>query len=163
MKINKLYLLLIFTLLATFSQAEENYLNIDATNFEANEQKQIMYFSGNVKMTKNNDILKCETLHINTEISTKDSSKQTPKDYKAIGDVSFTFYTQDSIMHGKGDVVYYYPKKKKYIIEGNGYLEDTKNGKKITANKIYVDEATGLTKIDGQVNKPIKFRLKLDK
>jgi lipopolysaccharide transport protein LptA len=147
---------------ATFIYAQESYLNIDATHFEANQQKNILYFKGNVKMTKNKDILKCDRLEINTKNSKTDTTKQIPKEYKAIGNVYFKFYTQDNSIIGKGDVVYYYPEEKKYIIVGNGYLEDTNNGKKITANKIYVDESTGHTKIDGQKDKPIKFRLKLN-
>ena len=142
--------------------AEKNYLNIDATHFEANEQKNIMYFDGNVKMTKNNDSLKCERLEINTMKSPTDTTKQIPKDYKATGDVEFTFYTQNSIFKGKGETVLYYPLDKKYIIIGDGYLEDVNGGKKIIANKIYVDEKTGHTRIEGEKDKPIKFRLKLD-
>jgi succinyl-CoA synthetase alpha subunit len=53
-------------------------------------------------------------------------------------------------------------KDQKYIIIGHGYLKDTKEAKEITAHKIYIDEKTGYTKIDGNSNKPIKFRLKLE-
>jgi lipopolysaccharide export system protein LptA len=113
-------------------------------------------------MTKNNDSLKCERLEINTMKSPTDATKQIPKDYKATGDVEFTFYTQDSIFKGKGETVLYYPLDKKYIIIGDGYLEDVNGGKKIIANKIYVDEKTGHTRIEGEKDKPIKFRLKLD-
>jgi len=142
--------------------AEENYLNIDANHFEANKQKNILSFKGDVKMTKNKDILLCQKLLINTETSKKDKTKQIPKDYTATGDVSFTVHTVDNILKGKGDVVHYYPKQKKYIIIGNGFLEDTKEGKKIIAEKIYIDELTGRTKIDGGKNKPVKFRLRLN-
>ena len=45
---------------------------------------------------------------------------------------------------------------------GNGFLEDKKEGKKINAEKIYIDQLTGQTKIAGGKNKPIKFRLKLN-
>ena len=162
MKINKIFIVSLFMLISIIANAEENYLNIDAAHFEADESKNKMYFEGNVKMTKNNDILLCNKLYINTTTSLIDSTKQVPKDYKAVGNVSFVLYTVDNILKGKGDVVFYYPNKSKYIIIGNGYLEDKKDGKKITANKIYIDEKTGRTKIDGQKDKPIKFRLKLN-
>ena len=162
MKINKIFTVLLFILITISAYAEENYLNIDAAHFEANESKNIMYFEGDVKMTKNKDILLCNKLYINTTISLTDPTKQVPKDYKAVGNVSFVLHTSDNILRGKGDVVFYYPSKKKYIVIGNGYLEDKKDGKKITANKIYIDEKTGRTKIDGQKDKPIKFRLKLN-
>jgi len=150
---------MIFTI---FLNAEENYLNIDATHFEADEKKHIMHFKGDVKMTKNKDILLCQSLLITTKTSNKKSKKQLPKDYKATGKVSFTLHTNGNILKGRGETVLYYPDEMKYIIIGNGYLEDTKNGKKLTANKIYIDEKTGHTKIDGDKNKPVKFRLKLN-
>ncbi len=151
-----------FLLNIVLLHAEENYLNIDAKHFEANKQKNILYFKGDVKMTKNKDILLCQKLVINTETSIEDPNKQVPKDYTATGDVSFVLYTAGNILKGKGDIVHYYPKEKKYKIIGNGLLEDTKEGKKIIAEKIYIDELTGQTKIDGGKNKPIKFRLRLD-
>jgi lipopolysaccharide transport protein LptA len=157
-------LLGILFLIVSFSYlyAEETYLNIDASFFEADEAKQLMVFKGNVKMTKNKDILICKKLVINTVPSKTNPNKQIPKDYKATGDVHFTIHTEQNILKGKGDTVLYYPDELKYIIIGNGYLEDTKEGKKVTANKIYIDEKTGHTKIDGDANKPVKFRLKIE-
>jgi len=148
-------------LLFTFSSAEE-YLNIDADFFEADEKKQQMYFKGNVKMTKKKDLLTSKHLLINTEASKTDKSKQVPKDYVATGNVKFTIYTNDNLLKGKGDKVYYYPNEQKYVIVGNGYLEDKKEGKKVSADKIYIDEKTGYSKVDSVSNKPVKFRLKLD-
>ena len=162
MKLNKIFLIITFILSFQVIYAEENYLNIDATHFEADKKKNTMYFEGNVKMTKNNDILKCQKLFINTKQSLGDKSKQEPKDYKAVGNVSFILNTNDNILKGKGDTVLYFPEKQKYIIIGNGYLEDTKDEKRLSAQKIYIDEKTGHTKIDGQKDKPIKFRLKLN-
>jgi lipopolysaccharide export system protein LptA len=162
---NKVSLITIIALLLIniiILNAEENYLNIDAKHFEADKQNNVLYFQGDVKMTKNRDILLCQSLVINTQVSPLDKRKQIPKDYKATGDVSFILYTIDNVLKGKGDVVYYYPDDKKYIIIGNGYLEDTKEGKTIIAEKIYIDELTGRTKIDGGKDKPIKFRLKLN-
>ena len=145
----------------TLVHAEENYLNIDANHFDADQQNNILNFKGDVKMTKNKDILLCQTLVIHTKESKEDKNKKIPKEYKATGDVSFVIYTENNTLKGKGDIVYYYPIEKKYIIIGNGYLEDTKEGKTINAEKIYIDELTGQTKIDGGKDKPIKFRLRL--
>lgn len=162
MRLNKIFKALFLILISTTIYAEENYLNIDATHFEADEKKNLMYFKGDVKMTKNKDVLNSQKLYINTKPSLSDPTKQEPKDYKAVGNVSFVLYTVDNVLRGKGDTVLYFPEKQKYIIIGNGYLEDEKDGKRITAEKIYIDEKTGHTKIDGQKNKPIKFRLKLN-
>jgi lipopolysaccharide transport protein LptA len=146
----------------TLLNAEETYLDIDASFFEADEKKQIMVFKGDVKMTKNKDILLCKKLVINTVALKSNPNKQVPKDYKATGDVHFTIHTAENILKGKGDTVLYYPDDLKYVIIGNGYLEDIKEGKKISANKIHIDEKTGHTKIDGDENKPVKFRLKIE-
>ena len=159
---NKLIGILFLIMSFNNLSAEETYLNIDASFFEADEAKQIMTFKGNVKMTKNKDLLLCKKLVINTVPSKENPNKQIPKDYKATGDVHFTIHTAQNILKGKGDTVLYYPDELKYIIIGNGYLEDTKEGKKVTANKIYIDEKTGHTKIDGDANKPVKFRLKIE-
>ena len=113
-------------------------------------------------MIKNQDKLECQSLIINTIPSKTDPNKQIPKDYNATGSVKFTIHTNTSILKGEGDNVYYNPQKQLYIIKGNGKLEDTKNGKKIIANVINVDEKTGYTKLDGAINKPIQFSLKLN-
>ena len=161
---NKLLVKFVVCLLLSITvlNAEENYLNIDAKHFESNTLKNILHFKGDVKMTKNKDILLCQKLVINTEPSPSDPKKQIPKDYKATGNVSFVLYTVDNVLKGKGDIVYYYPNEKRYIIIGNAFLEDTKEGKKINAEKIHIDELTGRTKIDGGKNKPIQFRLRLN-
>lgn len=163
-KNNKIYMIMILILVSIIENvnAEQNYLNIDAVFFEADEKRQVLYFKGDVKMTKNKDKISCQSLIVNTMPSKDDPSKQVPKDYTATGDVSFVIYTVNNTLKGKGDTVFYYPLKQKYIIIGNGYLEDVKEGKKITANKIYIDELTGHAKIDGDKNKPVKFRMKLN-
>ena len=142
--------------------AQDGFLNIDAQHFEANKQKNILFFKGNVKMIKNQDKLECQSLIINTIPSKTDPNKQIPKDYNATGSVKFTIHTDTSILKGEGDNVYYNPQKQLYIIKGNGKLEDTKNGKKIIADVINVNEKTGYTKLDGATNKPIQFSLKLN-
>jgi len=161
MKLNRFSILLCFILLGGYLFAKENYLNIDAAHFEANEKEMLMVFKGDVNMTQNSDILLCQILKINTRLSGDGSKKQIPKDFNATGDVSLEVHTNDSILKAKGDVILYYPDDKKYIIIGNGYLEDLKDGKKLTAHKIYIDAKTGHTKIDGDDNKPINFRIKL--
>jgi len=160
---NKFFLVLLSLIVGVFSFATESYLNIDADLFEAKEKQNKLYFEGNVRLTKNEDILTSKKLVINTKPSKKNPDKQVPKDYVATGDVKFTVRTKENnLLKGSGDKVYYYPDEQKYIIVGNGYLEDVKADKKIYANKIYIDEKTGYTKIDGKKNEPAKFRIKLE-
>lgn len=154
-------LIILLTIFSATLFADENYLNIDAKHFESDEKKQVLIFKDAVKMTKNKDILLCDHLLIKTQSLKENPKKQLPKSYKATGNVSFTIYTVDNIMSGKGDTLYYYPNEQKYMIVGNGYLEDKKEGKKIVADTIYIDEKTGKTRIEGG-DKPAKFRLKLN-
>ena len=151
--------ILAICLLLVSLYAENNYLNIDAKSFEANEKENFIHFNGDVKMTKNSDYLKCQDLMIYTKKTKK--NKQLPIKYEATKDVSFEIVLKKSILKGRGDKLVYYPLEKRYIIIGNAYLEDTKTDKKLSASKIYIDEKTGFTKIDGQKDKPVKFRLKL--
>lgn len=160
---NKIVMVLVSMLFGITALASESYLNIDADLFEAKEAQNKLYFEGNVYLTKNKDTLTANKLVINTKASKKNPEKKVPKDYVATGDVKFTIVTNEgNVIKGSGDKVYYYPDEKKYLISGNGYLEDTKEGKKIRANKIYLDEKTGYTKIDGKKNQPAKFSIKLE-
>jgi len=160
---NKFLVSILVLIVGVFSFAKESYLNIDADQFEAKEKQNKLYFEGNVRLTKNEDILTSKKLVINTKPSKNNPEKQVPKDYVATGDVKFTVHTKENnILKGSGDKVYYYPDEQKYIIVGNGYLEDVKEDKKIYASKIYIDEKTGYTKIDGKKNEPAKFRIKLE-
>ena len=159
---NKLLVVFLSLLIGIAGLAKESYLNIDADLFESKEKQNKLYFEGNVRLTKNKDLLTSKKLVINTKPSKSNPEKKVPKDYVATGNVEFTVHTNDNILKGKGEQVFYYPDEQKYIIVGNGYLEDTKEGKKIRANKIYIDEKTGYTKIDGKKNQPAKFSIKLE-
>lgn len=160
---NKFFMVLLFMMVGAYSFAQDSYLNIDADLFETKEKQNKLYFEGNVKLTKNEDFLTSQRLVINTKASEENPEKKVPKDYVATGDVKFTIHTKDkNILKGSGDKVYYYPSEQRYMIVGNGYLENTNEGKKINANKIYIDEKTGYTKIDGKKNEPAKFTIKLE-
>lgn len=161
MKIKVILFSLLLIASSLFSQ--ESYLNIDADFFESKEKQNKLYFKGNVRLTKNKDSLVADKLVINTRASKENSKKQVPKNYVATGNVKFTVITkQGNKLNGMGDKVFYYPDDQRYIIEGNGYLEDLKEDKKIKASKIYIDEKTGYTKIDGGKDKPAKFSIKLE-
>lgn len=160
---SKLIVVFLSLFIGIISLAKDSYLNIDADLFESRDKQNKLYFEGNVRLTKNKDLLTSKKLVINTKPSKNNPEKKVPKDYIATGDVNFTVHTKENnILKGSGDKVYYYPDEQKYLIVGNGYLEDLKEDKKIRADKIYIDEKTGYTKIDGKKNKPAKFSIKLE-
>ncbi|MCK5111620.1 MAG: hypothetical protein KAQ94_08875 [Arcobacteraceae bacterium] len=135
-------------------------VNITADKFFTNKAKNITEFTGNVKMTKEKDILICNKLTILTKQHT-DTNETIVKEYIGIGDVSFSFTNDISTIKGKGDKVLYYPLEFKYIVIGNGYLEDTKDGKILIGDKIYLDEKTGNAQIEGNKKKPVKFTFQI--
>ncbi len=135
-------------------------VDITADKFFTNKTKNITEFTGNVKMTKEKDILICDKLTILTK-QHKDTNETIVKEYIGVGNVSFSFTNNVSTLKGKGDKILYYPLEFKYIVIGNGYLEDTKDGKILIGNKIYIDEKTGNAQIEGKKDEPVKFTFQI--
>ncbi len=154
----KKILLLLTLTICLFSKTVT--VNITADKFLANKEKNITKFMGNVKMTKEKDILICDKLIINT-IQKKDTNETIAKEYIATGKVSFNITQPNTTYKGKGDKVLYYPLDFKYIIIGNGYLEDISDGRILIGDKIYIDEKNGNTEIEGKKNKPVQFTFQM--
>lgn len=153
--------ILVFFLLVFSVSAKEVDVDIQADKFEANKAKNLILFTGNVSMVKGEDTLVCKELTVITKTS-PDTNKTVVKKYIAVGDVSLTLKSPDTLMIGSGDKITYDIDKKVYIIDGNGYLEDVNGSKIIKGEKIYVDEISGNTKIDGKKDKPVQFKLKIE-
>lgn len=99
-------ILILLNLLTSFVIAEQ--VKIIADSFDGNEKKGLTVFSGNVKITKENDELNASKVTVYTD---KD---RTPYKYEAEGDVSFYIDLKDNNMTYKGDAqkVIYSPLKK---------------------------------------------------
>jgi len=140
--------------------AKEVDVDIQADSFVANQTKNIIIFKGSVSMIKGEDTLVCQELTVHTKVDKK-TNKTIAKQYIATGSVSFTIKRPNTILIGTGNKVNYNIDKEIYIITGNAYLEDTNGSKIIRGDKIYLNEKTGNTKIDGKANKPVKFKFKM--
>ncbi|MCK9337960.1 MAG: lipopolysaccharide transport periplasmic protein LptA [Arcobacteraceae bacterium] len=149
---------LTFVLLFSFVFAQDNLI-IDANNFEADDQKGIAIFTGNVKVTKIKDKLNSDKLVV--EMTTNSQNEKTPKKYTATGNVDFTVYSQEKIYLGKGTKVIYEPLQNKYTILGNGYLEEQIDGRILYGEEIYLDEITGSAQVVGNETKPVRFIMKI--
>lgn len=149
-------LFLIFIVL----NAQEVDVDIQATSFQADKQKNLIVFTGNVSMVKGEDTLVCQELTVHTKVD-PDTNATIAKQYIAIGKVSFTIKRPDTLLIGNGDKVNYDIDKQLYIITGNAYLEDKNGSKTLRGEKIYINETTGNTRIDGEKNKPVKFKFKM--
>jgi lipopolysaccharide transport protein LptA len=140
--------------------SEKIMVNIESDSFISDQQKNIVKFSGHVKMTKLDDILLADKLIVKT-IQDNESNKTVVKKYIGIGNVSFEFKNRTSTLKGRGDKIIYYPLDGKYIVIGNGYLEDSKDGKVLVGDKIYLNEKTRNARIEGKENKPVKFSFQI--
>lgn len=149
---------LTFVLLFSFVFAQDKLI-IDANNFEADDQKGIAIFTGNVKVTKIKDKLNSDKLVV--EMTTNAQNEKTPQKYTATGNVDFTVYAQEKVYLGKGTKVIYEPLKNKYTILGNGYLEEQIDGRILYGEEIYLDEITGSAQVVGNNNKPVRFIMKI--
>ena len=99
--------ILAFFITSVFSEK----LIIDAKNFEAYDDKGLSVFSGNVKMNKEKDELKCDRLEVYLTKKSSNNSKREALKYIALGNVSFKISSKDKSYEGKGDKVVYDPKK----------------------------------------------------
>jgi len=137
-------------------------LKIDAINFSTNYNDNMIIFNGDVKMIKDKDNLKANKLVIYFKVSSKDSKRKEPILYTATGDVYLEINATTKHYIAKGDKVVFKPLENKYIIFGSGYVEDTKDNRKLYGDKIYIDALTGEAKIDGSKKKPVRFIMQLD-
>lgn len=156
MKLNRYLILISFLCINLFA----NKLVIDAAKFELNEKEGISIFSGNVKMKKVNDRIDAQKIEVYTSKPDEDGKREMKK-FIATGSVYFTVYAENKIYQGKGDKVEYNPEEMKYIITGNGFVEEKVEGTKLFGELIYLDEKSGEAEIKGDKKKPVRFIMDL--
>lgn len=158
MKLNFLSLLLTGAMALSVANANDKLI-IDALDFKMDDKKGISIFSGNVKMKMSQDSLNAQKVEIYFE-NTKDGKN--PTKYIATGKVDFSINTKDKHYIGKGEKLIYEPSKQKYLVSGNGYLEDVNTNRKIYGEEIYVDQLSGEASVKGTEKKPVRFIINLD-
>jgi len=156
--LNKKLLIILSLTILLFSDTVT--VDITADKFVSNKSKNITIFTGNVKMIKQKDFIICDKLTIKT-LPSKNNQETIAEEYIAIGNASFSLTSLTSVIKGKGDKIHYYPLDFKYIVVGNGYLEDIKDGRVLIGDKIFLDEKSGNANIEGQKDKPVKFTFKM--
>ena len=151
--------LLILPLIALFLNAEQ--LIIDAKKFEANDEKGISVFTGNVKLQQGKDRLSADKLnvYITKKIANK---KREPIKYIATGNVKFKIFSNAKEYEGKGNKVIYNPKTLTYSIYGNGYIKEKTEDKTLYGDEILISQKTGEAKVKGSDEKPVRFILNID-
>jgi lipopolysaccharide export system protein LptA len=161
----KYFIILLLIVSSSFSneiKTETKKVDVDikSDKFLADRAKNIIIFTGNVVMEKGSDLLKADKLTVHTKLT--ENNETVVKKYVAIGNVDLKMKKNESITYAKGNSIIYDVDKQEYLIEGNGYLEDTLDSKIIKGERIYLDNKTQKTKIDGDKNKPVEFKFKME-
>ncbi len=151
------FIFFIFFISLTYAQQSEKLI-IDAKKFEADDQKGISTFTGNVKLKMSKDKLNANKLEIFINTKTKKPIK-----YIATGKVDFEIYSNGKHFIGNGERVIYNPDKQEYTIIGKGYINETVEEREIYADEIFINQLTGSAKVSGSDDKPVRFILNIDK
>lgn len=156
------FLVTLFFIASTLVFAQTQKLIINAKKFEASEKKNISSFSGDVEIQMGEDRLNAQKVDIFFK-EKKDGKSKTPSKFEAYEDVRFEIVTSDKHYIGKGDKIVYSPVKQEYTIEGNGFLQEKNDDRKIYGNKIYVNQLTGEAKVSGSEDKPVRFIINIQR
>ena len=152
--------LLSFLLLGALTACAANEkLIIDALDFKMDDKKGISIFTGDVKMKMSQDKLNAQKVQVFFENT---QNGKTPTKYIATGKVDFEINTNEKHYIGNGEKLIYEPAKQKYLVSGNGYLEDINTQRKIYGEEIYVDQISGEASVKGTAKKPVRFIIDLE-
>ena len=88
---------------STILFAQTETLTIDAQNFEADDKKGVSVFTGNVKITMEQDRLNAQ--RVDVYFTTDKDNKKIPLKYEATGKADFEIVTTDKHYFGNGDKV----------------------------------------------------------
>jgi lipopolysaccharide export system protein LptA len=142
-----------FLLLITFCiqlYASER-VEINADNFEADENKRVSNFTGNVHIKKGEDEIYAEAIKIDFD------KKNKPLKYEATGGVTFTIHTNSQLFDGTSNKIIYNPADKTYKAIGNVKINERVKNQTLKGERIDINRNSGKTKISGTKNRPVKF------
>ncbi len=143
----KLLLLIAFS----FTLFASEQVEVNAAEFEADENKLISYFRGAVFIKKGKDEIKADLLKINFD------KKNKPLKYDASGNVSFKITTSSQHFEGTANQLIYEPSDKKYKALGDVNIKETTKNQTLKGESIIIDRVSGKAKLKGSKNRPVKF------
>jgi lipopolysaccharide export system protein LptA len=142
------YFLLTAILLQLTAFSEE--LKIKANIFNADEQKGISIFSGDVRIKKHNDELNASEVTIYTD------KKNQPTKFVAIGSVSFKIATKKGAKYeGKAGRVVYIPKDQQYHFYEDVHLKQIDEKKEIIGDEVTLAVQSGKAFAKGVKSGPV--------
>jgi lipopolysaccharide export system protein LptA len=144
--IKKLFL---FLLLTTF--AISGKIEINAQNVTADDNNGITVFSGNVSITRGQDVMRADNIIVYMN-DKKDVDK-----FEATGNTSIYIISENNeTFKGSSDEFVYWPLKQLFRLRGDAIIEDTTNKRKLMGTEIIFNEKTKLANVTGKDSKPVK-------
>jgi len=137
---------------ALFAQDVE----VTADKFWASEKGGKGVFTGNVVITKGDDILKAKKLTIYFDEHKK------PLKYEATGDATGNLTLNGIRYFGKGEIFTYEPNISRYTIQKDGMLHEIETDRRVYGELIVVDQSEGSYEVDSKPSEPVKFIFKVD-
>jgi len=136
--------------------AKAQEVDIKADHFYADDITKVAYFEGNAVIQQGENFFRAEkvVVHFN--------KKRKATKYEAVGDVSFDLVEQGIHYEGRAGKIIYAPNDSKYYFEGDVYLNDLTNNRRISAERIELDLKTGLADIQGGPQRPVHFIFEIE-
>jgi len=140
----------LFLLILTTITLSANELQIKANSFDADQQKGISTFSGNVNIVKDQDEINASKIIVYT------NSENKPTKYVASGDVSFFIITEDATKYtGRSQKVVYLPVKKEYYFYEDVHIKQLGEKNEIISDEVVIKTIEGKAKAKSNTDKPV--------
>lgn len=137
--------------LACVSVTWATQIEVKALNFYADENKGESILSGNVEVTRDDDVLNSEKLIIYMDKNRK------PIRYEAMQNARFKIILKGKTYKGSGDKFIYNVAKDTYEIEGHAYINELGSNQKLFGDKIIVDRKANIYQVQSKDQKPARF------
>jgi lipopolysaccharide export system protein LptA len=151
----KMKTLIFIILLAVTIQAKPP-LEVISDKFSSNENKHIAVFEGNAKATQGKSWIKAKKFIVYLD------KNNSAKEYRAIGDVSFEIIKPKQHIKGVCNLLIYRVKSDSYTLEGNATVDDILNKRKMSADRLFLDNKNSFAKAISKKKGPVKLIFQMD-
>jgi lipopolysaccharide export system protein LptA len=144
----KFFLILTFVLVAM--KAKEP-LEVVSDKFASDENKHIAIFEGNAKATQGKSWIKAKKFIVFLD------KNNSAKEYRAIKDVTFEIIKPKQHVKGSCDLLIYKVKSDTYTLEGNASVNDLLNKRKMSADRLILDNKHSRARAVSKKKGPVKL------
>lgn len=142
----------LFIFSVTAIMAEQ--VNVTSDSMTGENLKKEIHFIGNAKVVQGKS-----WIHSDELIVYFNENNET-KSYVALGlskKVTFEIDREKSSYVGNADKVTFYPVEEKYVLIGRAIVDDRKNKRHLSGEKIVLNTTTGNANVESSKKKPVKF------